>query len=59
MRHAPARCLGEESQPLLPVEPVNLVDNAIDVIRQVGPRMLNPAIMAQHCVDISALHQLW
>jgi hypothetical protein len=34
VRHAPARRLGDEAQPLLPVEPVDLVDDAVDVIRQ-------------------------
>ena len=38
MRQRPARRLGDETEPLLVVEPVDLVDHAIDFIGQVGAR---------------------
>ena len=36
------------AEPLLPVEPVDLVDHAVDVERQVRARLLDRAIMGEH-----------
>ena len=57
VRHAPARRLGDKTQPLLPVEPVDLVDHAVDVIGQVRPLALDPPVMLQHRGRIGAAHQ--
>ena len=47
----------DEAEPLLPVQPVNLVDDAVDVERQVGARLLDRAIMAEHLLDRIAAHE--
>ncbi|CUS44707.1 hypothetical protein MGWOODY_Smn1891 [hydrothermal vent metagenome] len=39
--------LGHRAKPCLPVEPVDLVDNAVDIERQVGARRLDLAILLQ------------
>ena len=44
----PARSARDEAQPFLPVEPVDLVDDAVDVEGQVRPRLLDRAIMGEH-----------
>src|SRR5690606_2095566 len=36
VRDGPSRRLGNETEPGLPVEPVNLVDDAVDIIGHVG-----------------------
>ena len=43
----PARRLRDEAEPLLPVEPVDLVDDAVDVERQVGALRLDRPVMAE------------
>ena len=47
MRQRPARCLGDKAQPLLVVEPVDLVDHAIDFIGQVGARGSDGFVMRE------------
>ena len=51
---APARRAGDLAEPLLPVEPVDLVDDAVDVERQIGARLLDRAIMGEHRVEVVA-----
>ena len=41
----PARRLGDEAEPLLPVEPVDLVDDAVDVERKIGALGLDRPVM--------------
>ena len=48
VRKAPARRTGDETEPLLQVEPVDLVDDSVDVERKVGARFLDRAIMGEH-----------
>ena len=57
-RNRPARRLGHEPQPLLQIEPVDLVDHPIDIIGQVGPGLLDGAVMLQHLCSIGAAHQM-
>ena len=47
MRQRPARRLGDETEALLVVEPVDLVDHAVDFIRQVGPRGGDGLVMCE------------
>ncbi len=47
MRDCPARGLGDKAQPLLPVQPVDLVDHAVDIIRQLCALALDAGIMRQ------------
>ncbi len=54
MRETPAWRARDLTQPLLPIEPVDLVDHAIDVERQVGARLLDRAIMGEHRLEIVA-----
>ena len=45
MREAPARGAGDLAQPILPVEPVNLVDYPVYVEREVGAGVLDRGVM--------------
>ena len=49
MRNRPTRRFCDEAQPLMPIKPVDLIDDAIDIIRQVSTFLLNIAIMDE-CV---------
>ena len=51
VRESPARRARDLAEPLLPVEPVDLVDDAVDVERQVGARLLDRAVMGEHLLD--------
>ena len=51
VRDAPARRAADVAEPLLPVEPVDLVDDAVDVERQVGARLLDRAIMGERLLE--------
>ena len=44
MRDRPARCAPDNAQPGLPVQPVDLVDHAVDIEGQVGTLRLDGAI---------------
>ncbi len=58
MRDRPARAARDEAEPLLPVEPVDLVDDAIDVVGQLSPLLLDLAIVLEQFLDAFALlHQ--
>jgi hypothetical protein len=54
VREAPARGSRDEAQPLLQVEPVDLVDDAVDIEREVSPRLLDRAIVREHSVHVVA-----
>ena len=43
VRQPPARRAADRAEPLLPVEPVDLVDHPVDVVGQVGARLLDRA----------------
>ena len=57
-RDRPARGLGDEAEPLLPVEPVDLVDHPIDIIRQVGASLLDRAVVLQHLCSTCAAFEM-
>ena len=44
MRNRPARRSGDEAKPLLPVNAIDLVDDAVDVIVKFGPLLLDLAM---------------
>ena len=56
---APARAARDKSQPLLPVKPVHLVDDAIDVIAQIGALALDQPVMAKQLSDAAAQPHQW
>src|SRR5437763_878361 len=41
VRDRPARRTGDEAEPLLPVEPVDLIDDAVDVVVERGALLAN------------------
>src|SRR3546814_20999065 len=47
MRDGPSWSLGDEAQSLLPVEPIDLVDDAVDVIVHLGAAALDLGIMGE------------
>ena len=51
MRDRPARRLRDEAQSLLPVEPVDLIDDAVDIVRHLGALGLDHPVMRQHVGD--------
>ena len=53
VRQAPARRAADLAEPLLPVEPVDLIDHPVDVVGQVGARPLDRRIMGERFVDAS------
>ena len=48
----PARRAADETEPLLPVQAVDLVDDAVDVVGQFGAPRLDLAVEFQACVDV-------
>ena len=54
MRKTPARRPRDETEPFLQVQPVDLVDHAVDVERQVGAGLLDRAIVREHRGEIVA-----
>src|SRR5690606_26053586 len=54
VREAPARRLGDKAQALLPVEPVDLVDHAVDLVRQRPTPGGNTAVVLEHFLDRTA-----
>ena len=58
VRDRPARAARDEAEPLLPVEPVELVDDAVDVVAERRALALDLAIEREHLFDRPAhLHQ--
>ena len=51
MRRRPARRARNEAKPLLQVEPVHLVDHAVDVVAERGAVQLDGAVGLQHLLD--------
>ena len=47
MRDRPARRFGDKAKPILPIQTVNLVDNAINVIGQIRAAVFDVGIMGQ------------
>ena len=54
MRDRPARRARHETEPLLPIEAVDLVDDAVDVVIEAGAPGLDVAMELQQFVDRSA-----
>ena len=57
VREAPARRAGDEAQPLLPVEPIDLIDDAVDVVGKVGALRFDPTVVSERRFDLLALDQ--
>src|ERR1700710_2234122 len=53
-RPRPARIARHEAETLLPVQPVDLVDHAVDVIAERGALLADPAMERQHFVNALA-----
>ena len=51
MRDRPARRARHEAEPLLPVEAVDLVDDAVDVVVEPGPLLLDLAMKGDQLLD--------
>ena len=51
VRHRPARAARDEAEPLLQVEPVDLVDDAVDVVAERGAARLDLAVEREHLLD--------
>ena len=54
VRDRPARAARHEAEPILPVEPVDLVDHAVDVVAERGALLADLAVEFQDGVDILA-----
>jgi hypothetical protein len=54
VRDGPARGARDEAQPLLPVELVDLVDDAVDVVAEPGTPLRHLAMEGQHVLDAGA-----
>ena len=54
VRDRPARRARDEAEPLLPVEPVDLVDDAVDVVIEAGALRLDLAMERQQLLDRTA-----
>jgi hypothetical protein len=55
MRDRPARTARNEPEPLLPIEPVHFIDDAVDVVGQFRARFLDLAIVLEQLVHAPAL----
>ena len=51
VRRRPARAARDEAEPLLQVEPVDLVDDAVDVVAERGAAGLDVAVDREHFLD--------
>ena len=54
VRDRPARAARHEAEPLLPVEPVDLVDHAVDVVAERGALLADLAVEFEDVIDILA-----
>ena len=54
VRQRPARRARHEAEPVLQVEVVELVDDAVDVIAELGALRLDEAVLRQHLVEAPA-----
>ena len=58
VRRGPARGATDKAQPLLPVDPVHLVDHTVNVVAEAGPHRLDGSIVREQLIDVvTALHQ--
>ena len=57
VRERPARSAGDLAEPLLPVQSLDFVDDAIDVVGQIGADALDLAIMREHLLNVVAALQ--
>ncbi len=55
MRDRPARRARHEAEPLLPVEPVDLVDDAVDVVVELGALLLDLLMEGEQLFDALAV----
>ena len=51
VRDRPARRATNEAEPVLPVEPVELVDHAVDVVVELGALALDLAVVGEHLLQ--------
>ena len=51
VRDRPARRARDEAEPFLPVEAVDLVDDAVDVVVEIGARLFDLAVEGEQFVD--------
>lgn len=51
MRDGPAWRTRDESQPLLPIQPVDLINDTVDVVTEIGTFRLDPRIEGKHIPD--------
>ena len=51
VRDRPARRARDEAEPLLPVEPVDLVDDAVDVVVERGALLLDLGVGVEQLLD--------
>src|SRR5439155_1237428 len=51
VRNGPARRARDEAEPLLPVDPVDLVDDAVDVVVELGALFLDLAVKRDQMLD--------
>ena len=54
VRDGPARATADPAEAFLPVEPVDLVNNAINIIVEIGAAIDDPLIVAEHGSEIGA-----
>ena len=50
VRDRPARAARHKTEPLLPVEPVELIDDAVDVVVELGTPLTDAAVKRQHLI---------
>ena len=51
VRDRPARAARDEAEPLLPVEPVDLVDDAVDVVVELGALLFDLAVEGEQFIE--------
>ena len=51
VRNGPARRARDEAEPLLPIDPVDLVDDAVDVVVELGALFLDLAVKRDQMLD--------
>ena len=59
MCNRPARRFGDISQPILPIETINFINNAVDIVRQIRPRPFDTAIMRERLFYTLHARQHW
>ena len=54
VRRRPARRSADEAQAFLPVQAIDLVDDAVDIVGQLGPLALDPVVEGQDPLQVVA-----